>query len=153
MVSRARGLGSSFDSEHELVLVAPGPVLPRLGRPDDRVARLSVVRGRVPVRAAVAAADLAADLAHPQVHPGIACSDALRAPGDLGLRLEVTDLVDVLTSGIQGNPSLAAALLQQPKAEGVGFEPTRDPKAPNGFRDRPVQPLRHPSEAIRESRA
>ena len=27
----------------------------------------------------------------------------------------------------------------------MGFEPTRDPKAPNGFRDRPVQPLRHPS--------
>jgi two-component system, OmpR family, sensor histidine kinase VanS len=31
------------------------------------------------------------------------------------------------------------------RAEGVGFEPTRDPRAPNGFRDRPVQPLRHPS--------
>ena len=31
------------------------------------------------------------------------------------------------------------------KAEGVGFEPTKDPKALNGFRDRPVQPLRHPS--------
>ena len=30
-------------------------------------------------------------------------------------------------------------------AEGVGFEPTRDLTAPNGFRDRPVQPLRHPS--------
>ena len=30
-------------------------------------------------------------------------------------------------------------------AEGVGFEPTVDPKAHNGFRDRPVQPLRHPS--------
>ncbi len=32
-------------------------------------------------------------------------------------------------------------------AEGVGFEPTKDPKALNGFRDRPVQPLRHPSGA------
>src|SRR5262245_33484786 len=30
-------------------------------------------------------------------------------------------------------------------AEGVGFEPTVDPRAHNGFRDRPVQPLRHPS--------
>src|SRR3954454_11773147 len=34
-------------------------------------------------------------------------------------------------------------------AEGVGFEPTKDPKALNGFRDRPVQPLRHPSRAER----
>ena len=30
-------------------------------------------------------------------------------------------------------------------AEGVGFEPTVRPKTYNGFRDRPVQPLRHPS--------
>jgi hypothetical protein len=28
----------------------------------------------------------------------------------------------------------------------VGFEPTVDETAHNGFRDRPVQPLRHPSE-------
>ena len=31
------------------------------------------------------------------------------------------------------------------QAEGVGFEPTNDLTAVNGFRDRPVQPLRHPS--------
>ena len=31
------------------------------------------------------------------------------------------------------------------EAEGEGFEPSRDLAAPNGFRDRPVQPLRHPS--------
>ena len=31
-------------------------------------------------------------------------------------------------------------------AEGEGFEPSVDRKAHNGFRDRPVQPLRHPSE-------
>ena len=31
------------------------------------------------------------------------------------------------------------------KAEGEGFEPSVDRKAHNGFRDRPVQPLRHPS--------
>ena len=30
-------------------------------------------------------------------------------------------------------------------AEGEGFEPSVDRKAHNGFRDRPVQPLRHPS--------
>jgi hypothetical protein len=33
------------------------------------------------------------------------------------------------------------------KAEGEGFEPSDDVTAVNGFRDRPVQPLRHPSEA------
>jgi site-specific DNA recombinase len=32
-------------------------------------------------------------------------------------------------------------------AEGVGFEPTSPLARANGFRDRPVQPLRHPSEA------
>ena len=31
------------------------------------------------------------------------------------------------------------------KAEGEGFEPSKDETALNGFRDRPVQPLRHPS--------
>ena len=31
------------------------------------------------------------------------------------------------------------------KAEGVGFEPTSRLATANGFRDRPVQPLRHPS--------
>src|SRR4051794_16767759 len=31
------------------------------------------------------------------------------------------------------------------EAEGEGFEPSVDRKAHNGFRDRPVQPLRHPS--------
>ena len=33
-------------------------------------------------------------------------------------------------------------------AEGEGFEPSVDRKAHNGFRDRPVQPLRHPSEVV-----
>jgi hypothetical protein len=38
-------------------------------------------------------------------------------------------------------------------AEGEGFEPSVDRKAHNGFRDRPVQPLRHPSgRLILESR-
>ena len=34
-------------------------------------------------------------------------------------------------------------------AEGEGFEPSVDRKAHNGFRDRPVQPLRHPSGELR----
>src|SRR5690348_13378963 len=40
---------------------------------------------------------------------------------------------------------IAGILACDRTAEGVGFEPTKDPKALNGFRDRPVQPLRHPS--------
>jgi hypothetical protein len=42
--------------------------------------------------------------------------------------------------------SAPAAGISCPVAEGVGFEPTVDQTAHNGFRDRPVQPLRHPSE-------
>jgi hypothetical protein len=38
--------------------------------------------------------------------------------------------------------------LSGPKTEGEGFEPSVDRKAHNGFRDRPVQPLRHPSGAF-----
>src|SRR6476659_1199478 len=32
------------------------------------------------------------------------------------------------------------------KAEGEGFEPSSDPRARNGFRDRRIRPLCHPSE-------
>jgi hypothetical protein len=31
------------------------------------------------------------------------------------------------------------------RAEGEGFEPSRDETAPNGFRDRRIRPLCHPS--------
>ena len=31
------------------------------------------------------------------------------------------------------------------KAEGEGFEPSTDPEARNGFRDRRIRPLCHPS--------
>ena len=34
-------------------------------------------------------------------------------------------------------------------AEGVGFEPTRRLTSPNGFQGRRIQPLCHPSEALR----
>jgi hypothetical protein len=32
------------------------------------------------------------------------------------------------------------------EAEGEGFEPSSDPRARNGFRDRRIRPLCHPSE-------
>jgi hypothetical protein len=41
--------------------------------------------------------------------------------------------------------SLQIGGLAGSKTEGEGFEPSVDRKAHNGFRDRPVQPLRHPS--------
>jgi hypothetical protein len=44
-----------------------------------------------------------------------------------------------------GKPLQIADFLDD-SAEGEGFEPSVDRKAHNGFRDRPVQPLRHPSE-------
>src|SRR6185436_16450142 len=50
-----------------------------------------------------------------------------------------------------GGPSVSPCARGHSTAEGVGFEPTRDPKAPNGFRDRPVQPLRHPSGGEKEA--
>src|SRR6266508_2969318 len=37
------------------------------------------------------------------------------------------------------------------KAEGEGFEPSSDPKARNGFRDRRIRPLCHPSAASKGS--
>ena len=39
------------------------------------------------------------------------------------------------------------------QAEGVGFEPTVRLTPHNGFRDRPVQPLRHPSRVKRRREA
>ena len=38
------------------------------------------------------------------------------------------------------------------QAEGEGFEPSKRLTTLNGFRDRPVQPLRHPSFKVRPGR-
>src|SRR4051794_18750281 len=40
----------------------------------------------------------------------------------------------------EGGDSATATPQSDLKAEGVGFEPTRDLTAPNGFRDRPARP-------------
>ena len=55
--------------EHQLIGVAPEPVLARLERPDDRVAGREVVPGGVAAGGAVAATHVAAGLAQAQVHP------------------------------------------------------------------------------------
>jgi len=95
---------SAGQAEHQLVLVAPRPVLAGFDRADDRMAGLVAMRGRVPVDAVVAAPDLAAGLAHPQVHPAVAERHALRAAGHLFLRLEVADLVEVLAGHADRSP-------------------------------------------------
>src|SRR3954447_14213785 len=51
------------------------------------------------VRRRVAAADLPARLAHPQVHPAVARLQALLAAGDVALRLEVLNLVEMRALG------------------------------------------------------
>ena len=38
------------------------------------------------------------------------------------------------------------------QAEGEGFEPSSDPEARNGFRDRRIRPLCHPSEREKQAR-
>src|ERR671919_689223 len=55
--------------EHQLVGVAPEPVLSRLERPDHRVAGGVVVPGGVAARRAVATAHMTTGLAQPQMHP------------------------------------------------------------------------------------
>src|SRR5437868_325957 len=67
------------ERERDRVDVAPGPILARLGGPDERMSHLVEVRGRVPVRRRVAAADLPARQAHAEVHPAVARLQALLA--------------------------------------------------------------------------
>src|SRR5581483_11984607 len=86
---------ASSDDERDLVDVAPAPVLARLRRAGDRVARLGRVTRGVAIRRGVAAADLPAGLAHPQVNPPGADLQALLAAGDRLRQLGDPDLVEV----------------------------------------------------------
>src|SRR5207247_8641946 len=78
---RARRRSLRYEERH-VVLVAVEPLLARLERADDGVARRAVVRGRVLVGARVAAADLAPLRAAAQVHPRGADRQAVLAAGD-----------------------------------------------------------------------
>src|SRR5438067_12561801 len=73
----------SLQLERHVVRVAVVPVLARLERPDDGMARPAVVPGRVLARRVVAAPDVPAFLAHPQVDPVVPAGgqsfDAARA--------------------------------------------------------------------------
>jgi hypothetical protein len=90
----APGSGGAQD-EHQLIDVAPGPLLSRFGGADDRVVRVVVVRGCMAARGIVAAADVAADLAHPQMHPAHSLGQALFAALDLIRQLEHFDSIDM----------------------------------------------------------
>ena len=98
------------EPEHQLVLVAPAPLLARLGRADDRMPALGVVRGRVAAGRVVAAADVAAGLAHAQVHPL-----RRRSPGTPRSRRRVGKLQDLdaveVTTG--GHPGMVAARVRR----------------------------------------
>src|SRR5215212_4650302 len=51
-----------------------------------------------------------------------------------------------LSTSDDGVNNAAACSTLTPKAEGEGFEPSSDETARNGFRDRRIRPLCHPSE-------
>src|SRR5918996_1126499 len=105
---RAQVAGSlSGNAEHDLVHVAPAPVLARLDRSRDRVARFGGVPAGVLVRRGVAAADDPARLTQPQVNPAVAALQALGAAGDRLGGLEQLDLVQVRAGGHA--PTLAPA--------------------------------------------
>ncbi len=65
----ADGAGAAALLEHDLVDIAPHPVLARLDRTHDRVLAAVKVFGRVLVARVIAAPDVAARQAHAQVHP------------------------------------------------------------------------------------
>src|SRR5487761_455811 len=79
--------------EHDLVLVAPAPVLARFERPDDRMPGAPEMLGRVLVRRAVAATHGTARHAVAQVHPRVPCREAVFTP--LGAGGNLADLLEM----------------------------------------------------------
>src|SRR3954447_6736840 len=108
---RRRYSGLAVDlavDERELVLVAPAPLFARLERADDRVRRLVVVRGRVPIRRVVATADVTARGADPQVEPLPAHPQAVFASRDRFRQLLHLDLIEVGTARHHTTPASRA---------------------------------------------
>src|SRR6202034_2182121 len=64
-------VSGSIELQHDLVHVAPAPVLARLDRAHDRMLRGVKVLGGGAVLGIVTAADVAAGAAQPQVHPAV----------------------------------------------------------------------------------
>ena len=68
-----------YKFQHNLVDKAPGPVLSRFERTDDRVARCPVVFRSMPVLRLIAAADVTAGSTQPKMYPRVAGEEALLA--------------------------------------------------------------------------
>src|SRR5256714_5965540 len=92
----------SVELEHELVRIAPEPVLTRLEGLDHRVGRRAVVLRGVLVLRAVTAADVAAGHAEAEVDPDVADLQALLAALAAGGDVEV-DLVQ-MRAGVGHQP-------------------------------------------------
>jgi hypothetical protein len=85
--------GHSDGFKHDLVYIAPGPILARLNRPHEGVLGGVKMLGRVFVFGRIAAAHVAAAQAQAQMNPGIAHLEAFLASA--GVRLHVLNLVEV----------------------------------------------------------
>src|SRR5581483_4522457 len=95
-------LVARYEPEHQLVHVAPAPVLAGFRRADERVpARVEVGCG-VLARRVVATADVAALLAHPQVYPAHPEGEAFLAARDVLGQLEEADGVEMAARGGHG---------------------------------------------------
>ena len=79
--------------EHELVDVAPPPILTWFVGLDERVAARMEVCSGVPIRRAVTTADVTAGHAHPQVHPLPVVVQTVLAP--FAARGDVAGLVEM----------------------------------------------------------
>src|SRR5215216_3965117 len=90
-----RATCSCLQAKHQLIDVAPAPVLARLDRADDRMIRRTMVRRRVAPGGVVAAAYVPARLAHAQVHPAPAGDEAFLAARDVVRRIEELDGFEV----------------------------------------------------------
>ena len=87
------GCGSRRGLDHDIIDVAPGPILARLEGPHQRVTDEARVRRGVPIRGRIAATDVAAREAEAQVHPRGADAEAVLAT--LRRRPDPPDLIEV----------------------------------------------------------
>jgi hypothetical protein len=94
--------------KHELIDVAPAPVLARLEGLDDRMVGAPEVSGGMTVLGGVAAAHVAAGQALAKVDPGVAHRQALFASGGAGRH--ITDLIQVSAGGHGVSPVSLAVI-------------------------------------------
>jgi alkanesulfonate monooxygenase SsuD/methylene tetrahydromethanopterin reductase-like flavin-dependent oxidoreductase (luciferase family) len=116
---------------------------------------LAVLRGPVPLAKTLSALDI---LSEGRLIAGLGPGSSKLDYGALGVPFEerwkrLDEAIAMLRALLRGDvgtdggrrKTVSKNSSMRCRAEGVGFEPTKDQTALNGFRDRPVQPLRHPS--------